>query len=165
MKLFGEIPVHPNEFEKIDPRLKWFGKCLEGKSFCTVCGTLTPEDLSSHHQECCNYKTTEELEQEEDYNKKLYSTAEQRESSLDVRLQNGKLVVSVGLDVLSHAVTMNPEWGKDVSIQDNLLFAKEVVNELLDDTTQEPLVYQMFDKAADRVVENGGLSLAFKENE
>lgn len=53
---FGELPVSPEMFATLDPKLKWLGKAVEGDSWCTACGTLTPSTPRSHHPECCSYQ-------------------------------------------------------------------------------------------------------------
>lgn len=54
-EIFGKLPVHPNEFKKLNPRLKWHGKCTDGDDFCSNCGTLTPDTPKDHHVECAAY--------------------------------------------------------------------------------------------------------------
>lgn len=55
-KIFGELPVHPNKFKELDPKIKWLSDIEEGNSFCTSCGTLTPNIPNSHHKECVHHK-------------------------------------------------------------------------------------------------------------
>ena len=55
IKIFGSIPVHPERFKQLDPKLKWLGACKEGKSFCVSCGTITPSVPRSHHPVCLSY--------------------------------------------------------------------------------------------------------------
>lgn len=52
---FGELPVSPDRFATLDPKLKWLGKAAEGDSWCTSCGTLLPQVSREHHPECDTY--------------------------------------------------------------------------------------------------------------
>jgi hypothetical protein len=82
---------------------------------------------------------------------------------LEAVIENGKLVISIGLNELAFAATHgpyffgagNPEF-EEPRVTDVNVFADAILDELLaeqeDGTT---LVHEMFDKAAERAVENG----------
>lgn len=53
--IFGALPVDPDKFETLDPKLKWLGEATEGNKFCTMCGTLSPQTPRKHHPECCDF--------------------------------------------------------------------------------------------------------------
>ena len=55
LKIFGELPVHPDVFSTLDPKIKWLSELEEGDQFCVTCGTLTPRIPFSHHRDCCGY--------------------------------------------------------------------------------------------------------------
>lgn len=59
--LFGSLPVHPDLFKTLDPKLKWFGIPDEAPdgNFTTCCGSLTPEIPKSHHPACFGYRDLE----------------------------------------------------------------------------------------------------------
>ena len=58
---FGELPVKPEVFATLDPKLKWMGKAVEGDNWCTNCGTLSPQVPRKHHQECFSYMDANEF--------------------------------------------------------------------------------------------------------
>ena len=78
-----------------------------------------------------------------------------RNQPLQVEINNGRLVITIGVDLLCFATEHSPamNW---LNITDNDTFVKEVLNELLaeeeDGTT---LVHRMFDAAATQACENG----------
>ena len=53
---FGSLPVDPELFSTLDPKLKWMDTAVEGSDFCTNCGTVSPSVPRSHHQKCDSYK-------------------------------------------------------------------------------------------------------------
>lgn len=55
IEIFGSLPVTPEKFAILDPKLKWLGKASEGDSWCTTCGTLDPRTPRAHHPKCCSY--------------------------------------------------------------------------------------------------------------
>lgn len=56
VEVFGKVPPYtPEEFSKLCPRTKLTGSCKEGNSFCSSCGTLTPDIPMSHHKSCDNF--------------------------------------------------------------------------------------------------------------
>ncbi len=59
---FGELPVHPDVFATLCPRLKWLGKAVEGESWCTSCGTLSPKIPRTHHHNCDAFLNADEHE-------------------------------------------------------------------------------------------------------
>ena len=55
IEIFGQLPVDPLTFKKLDPKLKWLENPVEGNCFCVSCGTLTPHSLKTHHPNCILY--------------------------------------------------------------------------------------------------------------
>ena len=52
-EVFGYPPPYTQEvFSKLCPRTRLLGRCKEGGSFCSICGTLTPSTPMSHHVDC-----------------------------------------------------------------------------------------------------------------
>lgn len=68
IEIFGKLPVHPNEFDKLDKRLKHLGKPIEGNNFCIMCGTLSPAVPRDHHQECAYHSDKDSFEHLTDKN-------------------------------------------------------------------------------------------------
>lgn len=61
IQIFGELPVSPEVFSTLDPKLKWLGECEEGGGFCTSCGTLSPKIPREHHKQCVSYMDLEDF--------------------------------------------------------------------------------------------------------
>lgn len=161
-ELFGKIPVEPKVFEKLDPRLKWFGDCLEGNTFCTSCGTLTCDILYSHHPDCCNYKSIDECAEYEEYKTAKLGTEDARMSPFKMKIHQGKLVIEMGLDSLCCAVQMQEFWDEDAKIVDSYEFVRDMITELEDDRNSCS-IYSALDNAAKQAVEDGSLGIEYKE--
>lgn len=61
IEIFGKLPVSPDDFKKLDPKLKWLGICEEAPNhhYCHQCGSITPDIPYSHHTECSAYSKDE----------------------------------------------------------------------------------------------------------
>lgn len=164
VKLFGcDMPVEPSIFESLDSRVKWLGKFEEGKNFCTSCGTLTPNNLTSHHVGCCHYRTEVETRIQLDYDNKLRGTEKQRKSPMNVEVHNGKLLISVGIDSLAHSASYHRNWEDNWKVTDSLELAKDVVFGLRGTDDSEGVLIWVFDKALSNTFENGTLGINFGE--
>lgn len=82
--------------------------------------------------------------------------------ALEVKLDNGRLVISVGIGIMAHAIQaaeQSSPWPEDWYIESPRGFAADIVRELLreeeDGTTP---VHRMLDKAAESALEAGSLS-------
>ena len=92
-----------------------------------------------------------------------------RVQPLEIDIIKGRLVISVGVETIGHAISLSPyimrfEDGEEPQITDPDLFAKEIVRELdresEDGTT---LIHLALDKAAERAIENGCEGVAYDE--
>ena len=164
IELFGETPVHPDKFEKLDPRLKWFGICKESKSFCVGCGTLTQHIPYEHHPECGHFLSKDYCQEMEDHKSKCMGTEKQRSHPLEVELKNGKLLISIGIDNLSYAVSSSDNWNKEDKIVDTYEFARDIITAITDSDEGDGTIYHMFDMAAIEAAEQGGLGVEFGED-
>jgi len=76
-----------------------------------------------------------------------------RNQQIKIEIKDGRLNISVGIDMLCHSRTLNVE---DFRITNNDMFAKDIRNELLseeeDGTT---LLHKAFDEAANLAIDNG----------
>ncbi|AGH32254.1 hypothetical protein VPHG_00191 [Vibrio phage 11895-B1] len=165
LTLFGESPVHPDKFNKLDPRLKWFGICKDSDTFCVGCGTLTPQIPYSHHSECGHYLSEEYCKELDDYKKECMGAEKQRSEALKVEIKNGKLIISIGIDTLSHVCTYSDYWDNNVSVTDTYLFAQDIVSEIVNNDEGEGTVYYMLDTAASKAVENGSIGVEVREGD
>ena len=62
VEIFGCLPVPPDVFSTLDPRLKWLGECEEGACWCSWCGTLTPSIPRNHHNSCPAHMDLDEFQ-------------------------------------------------------------------------------------------------------
>lgn len=162
-ELFGELPVDPEKFENLDPRLKWFGKLKDSETFCTSCGTLTPKVLYSHHEECCNHKSKVDCDDQEAYKLKCLGTEEQRSKRMSIKLENGQLKISIGLGILAHAVQYGDSWPEEVKISDLYEFGSDMVSIIGNDDNTSSNIYHRLDMAALEAVERGSLGFDLGE--
>jgi hypothetical protein len=76
---------------------------------------------------------------------------------LAVKVEGGKLQISIGIALLAHAVQAQEQWPEDWYIDDVRDFAREMARGLQreeeDGTTP---VHRMLDAVAEAVLENGG---------
>lgn len=80
-----------------------------------------------------------------------------RNQQLEVKIKDGRLEVSIGVDLLCHAVS-HGELGElpGFKITDNDSFAGEIARELqYEKENGETFLHQVFDAAATEAVENG----------
>ena len=79
-KIFGKMPPYNvKTFRRLCPRTKLFGTCIEGKDFCTSCGTTTPSVPRSHHSTCEHYGELDEYPEIEPF---LWGCPDCKEDSL-----------------------------------------------------------------------------------
>lgn len=90
-----------------------------------------------------------------------------RQQPLDLNIESGRLVISIGIETLRHAIALSPYMLNFVDfseprIIDDDVFARDVLLELdREDEDGTTLVHLALDKAAERAIENGseGVSL------
>lgn len=163
VSLFGmQMPIHPDVFSTLDKRVKWFGVFTEG-DFCLECGCLTARDLVSHHKECSDYRTLSEIQRKIEDNNMARGTEAERETPLDIKIKDGKIVISIGIDTLARAATYHDGWEDSWNVTDSLELAKSVVSELHGLGDDVGLVAKSLDKALDSAFENGTLGIDFGE--
>jgi len=162
IELFGKTPVDPAKFEKLDPRLKWFGICKESKSFCVGCGTLTPNIPYKHHEDCGHYLSKEYCKELEDDKVKCLGTEKQRSQPLKVELKAGKLQFSIGIDILAHAIQMSDVWDEENKVVDNYGLARDILS-VISDEGGFNTVYHMLDMSAVEAMEQGSIGVEYGE--
>lgn len=93
-----------------------------------------------------------------------------REQILKVELIDGRIVISIGVETLRVAASASPalEWPYpegEIEIHDPDAFAKDVVGALEWETGDDgtTCVHEMFDRAFERVVEDGSESVVLPE--
>ena len=85
-------------------------------------------------------------------------TMSDRNQQIEIIITDGILNISIGVDLLVHAVTNGSDFWDEVSLKvtDNDLFVAAIAHELeLEQEDGTTLVHLMFDKAAENAVENG----------
>ena len=81
-----------------------------------------------------------------------------RDQQLEVKIEDGRLLISIGVDTFCHATEygMDQYFTGEVKVTDNDVFVQEVAKELSreeeDGTTP---IHRMFDKVAAKALENG----------
>lgn len=87
----------------------------------------------------------------------------EKEKSLTVETNDGVLSITIGTDILCHSCEIGRRYGNgDIKITDEKLFVDNLVNELdREDEDGGTLLHEAFDKAVNRMLENGehGLDL------
>lgn len=81
-----------------------------------------------------------------------------RNQQIEIIITDGILNISIGVDLLVHAVTNGSDFWDEVSLKvtDNDLFVAAIAHELeLEQEDGTTLVHLMFDKAAENAAENG----------
>jgi hypothetical protein len=87
-----------------------------------------------------------------------------RSEQLNVQIVDGKLVISIGIDLLCFAVENKENC--DYTITDNDGFAKDILNELeIEDEEGTTLVHTLFDKVANEAVEHGSYNVKLIQEE
>ena len=72
---------------------------------------------------------------------------------LEIEIRDGRLVISIGIDLLCSAIQSEIQ---DFRIVSNDEFVKEVINELeAEEEDGTTLVHKMLDTAANQAIENG----------
>lgn len=83
-----------------------------------------------------------------------------RDQQIKTEVANGRLVVSIGVDLLAHAVSVGDDWEEEWKVVDPDAFVaavgRELESEEEDGTT---LLHRAFDSAAMSVVESGDESV------
>lgn len=98
-----------------------------------------------------------------------------RDEPLDCKIIGGRLIMSIGIECLAHAIKLNPELGKwddesgewnEPEITDPDKFAKEVMIALQDESEDgTTLVHVALDKAAMNAIENGAEGIRLPADE
>jgi hypothetical protein len=78
------------------------------------------------------------------------------EDPLRYEIDNGRLVVSIGVNTLADALQQGPEWGNEFRITDAAVFAQAVVAELETDEDEigETSITRALTQAAERAIES-----------
>lgn len=95
----------------------------------------------------------------------MYGTEKQRSQPLKVDLKNGKLMISIGIDILAHAVSYSDNWNEEAKIVDTYEFARDIMTAITDDDEGDGTAYHMFDMAAIEAAEQGSLGVEFGDVE
>lgn len=75
---------------------------------------------------------------------------------LKIEVVDGKVIISIGVDAMCHAIKMGPAWYDNFQITDQAGFVDDIVSELTrEEEDGSTLVHKMFDEAARGAVENG----------
>jgi len=84
----------------------------------------------------------------------------QRDQQLEVGVVDGRLVISIGVDLLVHAVTHSDDWPEDGQVVDPDKFAAAIARQLEDEQEDgtTPL-HLAFDAAAVKAIEDGDESV------
>ena len=90
------------------------------------------------------------------------------ETPLSVTIQDHQIVIRIGIDTLEFAARAENggSLGEGAKVANRKAFAREIVHELINEEEEDGsnLVHRMFDKAIDRLAENGAECLEFAEN-
>lgn len=79
-----------------------------------------------------------------------------REQQLQIEIVDGRLVISIGVELLTHAVTHGDDWEEEWEITDVDAFASAIAHQLeLEEEDGTTLLHRAFDKAAYKAVEDG----------
>lgn len=91
-----------------------------------------------------------------------------REQGLAVEIEDGRLVISIGIDALMTAVQASPTWDEQLedergwSITDPDGFAEDIRHELEDEEEDgTTLVHVALDAAIERAIDAGSLNIDF----
>lgn len=79
---------------------------------------------------------------------------------LKIRLIDGQLVVSLGVNTLCHSVMSQEHWPEGAQIIHNEEFTKEIISEL-DDVDGQHFIGFLLDKAALKVFDDGSNNIEF----
>lgn len=162
----GDLPVSPEEFslrltsgyKRNTNDLKWIVN-WEEKNWCVSCGTLTPSQLDSHHVDCCEYVSPEDVAiRKEEYKGKL-GTQEERNTHRTCTVKDGKLVLEVGLGVLQSFIVTSCHWAGDYEISDIVTLAEEIACKLNDEQSLD----EYLDNCLEQVLEDGSLGVIYED--
>lgn len=80
-----------------------------------------------------------------------------RDAKLKTEIQNGQLIISIGIDTLCEAISVGRNYGmNEIVITDNDIFAAEILQELNDESEDgSTAVHGLLDDAATRAIDNG----------
>lgn len=90
-----------------------------------------------------------------------------RNQGLEATVEDGRLVISIGVDLLVHAVTAGEGWEEDWKVPDALIFAADVARYLVDDEEEDGTtrMHRALDAAALEVVEQGETSVRLPDDD
>lgn len=84
------------------------------------------------------------------------------DQQLKVEVEADLLKISIGVDLLCHAVTHGPGMMSEAEVTDRDAFVRAIVDELLrDEEDGTTPVHRMFDAAAEEAVEQGAEGVRF----
>ncbi|MGL4349504.1 MAG: hypothetical protein ACRDC7_00610 [Aeromonas veronii] len=88
-----------------------------------------------------------------------------KSSPLVVDLDGSKLVITIGIETLLHAIETGRSYGLgDIKITDKELFLSEVVGELrAEQEDGSTLIHEAFDRAVSNALENGADGVEYDE--
>jgi len=80
-----------------------------------------------------------------------------KDAPLNARIEDGELVISIGIDTLCHAVEVGRSYGMgEITIHNRDVFIKEILTELNDESEDgSTMIHRMLDDAASQAIENG----------
>lgn len=101
----------------------------------------------------------------------LYTTTfkDPRQQPLECYIFDGRLVISIGVETLRHAIALSPymlnfENPGEPKIIDVDVFAEDLLDELeREEEDGTTLIHRALDKAAERAIENGSEGVAFDD--
>lgn len=87
------------------------------------------------------------------------------EQRLEVEIVDGRLVISIGINVMCHAIQLGPYFGDDdLRITDNLEFARSVRNRLVEEEEDgSTLIHRALNRAAQNAIESGDDGVDFDD--
>lgn len=150
-------------------QINWLGAC-------PMCDSVAPHNVVTEHGSdselyrgdvvtCgkCGHKGVIEVYDES----AICEWDSQEDDYLKVGIKGDKLVISIGTEILLHAVEIGRGYGLgDVAIKDKELFLTELVSALKsekeDGTT---LIYEALDQAVTNMIENGAESVDWLESD
>lgn len=87
-----------------------------------------------------------------------------RNDPLKAEINDGKLVISIGVDTLCHAVEIGISYGMgEITITDKDTFVGEILDELNNESEDgSTIIHRMFDEAASNTIENGAIGASYE---
>lgn len=86
----------------------------------------------------------------------IFDKKDPRDQHLEIDVIGDRLVISIGLNTLVHAVTHGADFDDEVTITDPDLFVQEVINELeWEEEDGTTLIHRALDTAANKAIDNG----------